>query len=135
MRKVFIFVTLLLGLLVFCACDVEEMSSLSEFSRPYSGVYTCEKLSLGGEDMLGHFDRLELELEYGGSFKLSYETAAGLKGEYTGEYSVSPEGDKIELKLRRGRSDAKRTFVFEDGKVCIDTSLGGRLLHAEFSLP
>lgn len=135
MRRVVFLFPIFMLLLALCACDVSKMQSLEEFSRPYSGVYTCEELTLGGEDMLGQFDRLELELDYSGSFKISYETAAGQRGEYSGKYTVSPEGDEIKLRLRRGLVAAARTFSFGEGTVHIDTNLDGRFLHAAFRLP
>ncbi len=133
MRKLFAFVFLPL-LLPLSACDVSEMTTLAEISRPYAGVYVCEELTLGGKDMLPYFDSIELELGYDGTFTLSYATPFS-DGEYSGGYEVSPDGDEIRLLVPSRGRDLPRTFSFEGGALAIEHNLGGRLLFAKFALP
>ena len=111
------------------------MGSLPEFSKPYAGEYTCETLTLGGKDYLPKFDEIKLNLKGDETFILTYKTAGGAKGEYMGEYAVSPEGDAITFTSQAGMRSVSRTFPIEKGAIHIEMSLAGKLLHAEFCFP
>ena len=95
MRKKFfiaLLLTVLCTLFLFCACEkVEDMGSLPDLSKPYTGEYTLKKLTLGGEDFTDKFDSVKLDLGYDGEFKLSYKEKEGQSGSYAGEYEVSTE--------------------------------------------
>ena len=72
MRKLLLTgVSLVLCLFLLCGCNVSRMSTLPELSKPYAGLYECEKVTLGGEDFTDRFEYLRLELSYGGEFRLS----------------------------------------------------------------
>ena len=139
MRKklfVAILLTMLCALFVLCACEkVEDMGSLSDLSKPYTGEYTLKKLSLGGEDYMDKFDSVKLTLTYDGGFKLTYKEKDGQSGSYAGEYKVSTERKEITLFSQAGLRTVKRTFPMEKGSILIDLNLGKKLLHAEFAFP
>lgn len=117
-----------------CGCDVSEMSTLPEFSRPYAAVYECDELTIDGEDELDRFDVLRLELNAKGEFALSWKTKEGAKGEQRGEYDFRQEENRIVFTAERGGRKVRRGFPYEDGKIYIDLNLLGRSLHARFSL-
>ena len=114
---------------------MSAMGSLPELSKPYVGVYECEELSLGGEDMLGKFEKIQLELEYKGDFTLSYETLEGVEGEYEGEYEVSIENEEIKLSVTSSGAEKEFYFRMEKGEILLDYNLDGKLLHAVFTMP
>ena len=134
-KRWLLFLPLLLCLFAFASCDVEKMGSLPELSKPYIGVYACERLTLGSEDMLEKFEKIELELEYDGTFCLTYIDAGGVEGEYTGTYTISPDAGTITLSMKAGLRASPRTFRFENGSILIDANVLGKLLYAEFRLP
>ena len=116
--------------LLFTGCNVEEMSTLREISRPYAGEYKCKKLNLGGEDVLANFRFLKLELANGGTFTLKYEDVRGGRGEYAGEYEMGE--DSITFRSLSGGEEKKFVFPYEKGSVLIELPFGGKLLLAEF---
>ncbi len=118
---------------LLCACDAEEMGPLKDVSRPYTGVYACETLTLGGKDMTEKFEKLTLELKQDGTFTLSYVTATGGEGSYGGRYAIDTEKGEITFSADRVRG--AYTFPYEKGVVRIDRNLYGYLLHAEFRMP
>lgn len=139
MRKKYLIAVLLnvlCALFMFCACEkVEDMGSLPDLSKPYTGEYTLKKLTLGGEDYTDKFDSVKLELDYDGEFELTYKEKNGQKGSYSGEYSVSAEREEITLSSKAGMRSVSRTFPMKDGSILIDLKLGTKLLHAEFAFP
>ena len=75
-------ILLSLALLSLAACKTEELGSLTDFSRPYTGIYSCEELSLSGEDKLASFEELSLELGRGGEFTIRYKLRKGSEGAF-----------------------------------------------------
>lgn len=123
---------------LFCAlfltgCDVKEMSSLRELSRPYVGEYRCNKLTLGGEDLLGRFEAIKLTLTYFGDFTLCYTDMWKGEGEYSGRYLA--EEDSVLFLIPSGGEEKRYRFPYEEGKILVDLPLGEKLLHAEFAFP
>lgn len=116
---------------LLCACEVQELTSLKEISRPYEGVYECETLTIGGREAKDHFELIRLELKRDGTFRLFYQTAEGAEGGYDGTYEANEEGVTF-----TGRSGAFRptfTFPFEEGKIVITYLLGDELLYCVFA--
>lgn len=126
----------LLCLFALCSCGkVEEMSSLYEISRPYTGEYVCERLLLGGEEYTEKFDYIKLKLGYNGKFTLTYRDAEGREGSFRGDYEMKETGDEITFTARTGLRSVSRTFPVENGAILMDLTLGQKLLHAEFRFP
>ena len=135
MRKILLLASACLSLFLLGGCDVSEMGSLPELSKPYVGVYECEELTLGGEEMLEKFEKIQLELEYKGDFTLSFLTLEGMKGEYEGEYEVLIEDEEIKLSMTSEGAEKHFFFRMEKGEILFDYNLGGKLLHAVFTMP
>ena len=135
MRKILLCVSVCFSLLLLGGCNVSEMGSLPELSKPYVGVYECEELSLGGEEMLGKFEKIQLELEYKGDFTLSFLTLEGMEGEYEGEYEVSVADEELKLSMTSAGAEKSFYFRMEKGEILLDYNLGGKLLHAVFTMP
>ncbi len=115
---------------LFTGCNVEEMSSLREISRPYAGEYKCKKLTLGGENMLASFRFLKLELAQDGTFTFKYEDVGGGRGEYAGEYEMGESS--VTFRTLSGGEEKKFVFPYEKGTVHLELPFGGKLLLAEF---
>ena len=127
---------ILCALFLFCACEkVEDMGSLPDLSKPYTGEYTLKKLTLGGEDFTDKFESVKLKLGYDGKFVLSYKEKEGQTVSYAGEYAVLTEREEITFSAKAGLRSVKRTFPMKDGSILIDLNMGARLLHAEFAFP
>ena len=128
--------TVLCALFVLCACEkVEDMGSLPDLSKPYTGEYTLKKLTLGDKDYTENFESVKLTLKPDGKFTLTYEEKEGQSGGYSGEYEVSTEKQEITFSSKSGLRSVKRTFPMKKGSILIDLNLGGKLLHAEFAFP
>lgn len=123
------------GLLCFSGCDVSEMSTLADLSKPYTGFYECEKILYGGEDMTDRFEYIRLELSYGGEFELTYRSKEGNEGSYDGTYEADTEAEEITLQMQYGFVSKSFTFLMEGGSIFIDLPVHGKLLHAEFTTP
>lgn len=119
--------------LLLSGCNVNEMSSLRDLSRPYAGELKCAKLQLGNEDFLSEFEFVKLKLGYFGDFRLFYKTALGEEGEYTGAYRVK-EDETIEFSVNSGGEEKKFFFPYRNGTVTVALPMGEKLLLAEFSL-
>ncbi len=133
-RFVAVLFTILCALFVLCACEkVEDMGSLPDISKPYTGEYLLQKLTVGGEDFTEKYEAVKLNLGYDGKFKLSYTENDGKKGSYAGEYEVSLEREEITFSANTGLRTVKRTFPMKDGSIFIDLKMGSKLLHAEFA--
>lgn len=139
MRKkslIAVLLTVLCALFLFCACDkVEDMGSLPDLSRPYTGEYTLKKITLGGEDYTEKFESVKLSLDYDGEFELTYKEKDGQSGSYAGEYTVSTEREEITFSSKAGLRSVQRTFPMKNGSILIDLNFGAKLLHAEFAFP
>ena len=128
-------VVLFLCAAVLCGCDVREMSTLPELSKPYTGVYECTQLSLGGEDTLGRFEYVRLELKGDETFALTYRTAEGGEGGMEGEYKMDVERGEVILTKKTLVRAVSYVFAVENGAIRGDMNLNGQLLHAEFMMP
>ncbi len=130
-----ILLTLLLFLAVgsLSACDVSEMSSLPELSRPYAGEYRCESLRLGGADLTETCE-IVLALDYDGGFELRYKLREGGEGSFCGTYAADLERGEITLTARRGGRSLSRTYPFDHGSIRMDGNFLGRQFWADLRL-
>ncbi len=137
MRKLYILLLVPIALfaVLFTGCDAEEMGSLKDISKPYTGIYECEKLLLGGKDYTDSFRSFTVELSGDGSFSLAYETAEGGRGGLGGNYSLDTEKGEITFTGKQGARSVSHTFPYEKGSILVDYNFFGTLLHAEFSMP
>lgn len=120
---------LLLAALVCSGCSVSEMSTLRELSRPYTGVYACEKLTWAGRDLLEDFEYIRLELDRGGAAVFSWERRSGGKGEFSLGYDADVENGLVTF----SSGSVRRTFPLGGGAVRMELIVLGRLLYAVFS--
>lgn len=132
MWKLCLTLGLLFSVCSMAGCDVQKMSTLSELSRPYAGVYTCDSIRLGGQVISD--SALSLELTYGGDFTLTYRTPNGDFGAWSGTYTVDETAEEITMSATKGSETLSRTYRFEDGVIYIDENFLGRPFIAEFKM-
>ncbi len=120
--------------LLLCGCDVNEMTTLKELSRPYTGEYQCKTLRLGDEDLLPMFESLRLGLDGNGTFELCWRDTFGGEGSFAGDYKLSEEEETITLSAVRGGRERTFVFPYEHGAVQIGLLFGGKPFYAEFSM-
>ncbi len=132
MRKVLLCAALSLCLL-FSGCEASELSSLEEISSPYAGEYFCEKLTLGGRDVLSLFEKVTLTLERDGTFALSYKKKGGGEGGLAGSYTLDGEQNTVSFTIEGEDGETTRVFPYEKGRIFFEVPILGRLLFAEFA--
>ena len=120
---------------LLCGCDTREMTTLPDLSKPYTGMYECTELTLGGEDALGRFDYVRLELKGDETFALMYRTAEGSEGGLDGEYTMDLERGEITLSKKTFLRTVSHTFMVEKGTIYGEMNVSGELLYAEFAMP
>ena len=135
MRKILSVAGIIVSLLFLCACEVSQMGTLPDLSRPYAGVYTCETIRFGGEDIGDKFDYIRLELSQDGTFTLSYRTADGKEGSHGGSYEMDTARNELTFSARTPLRTLSYTCPVREGAICLDHNFRGRLLHAEFKRP
>ncbi len=134
MWKFMLVFVILLSVCSFSGCDVTRMSSLEDLSKPYTGVYACDRLMFGAENRTDDFSFLRLELDYGGGFTFSYETKEGGCGEWEGTYAVDPKRGELTLTAVQSGISGSRTFRMEDGAILFEDQVLGKNVYAEFRM-
>jgi len=122
----------ILSVLSFSACDVEELSTLQELSKPYAAQYRCDALRYGEEDLLSRFDLVTLTLCPNGSFLLNCRDREGKTQSHSGTYEFRESTVAFTVMFRG--TPVTREFPYEDGAVMIACPLAGKLLYAHFTL-
>ena len=126
-------IALLAALLGLAACDTEkELGSLEDLSKPYAGIYLCEKLTLSGEDKLPAFEHIRLELGRGGGFTIRYKTQKGNEGSVAGTYEMDAQKNEVTFRAKQGMRTLSRTYPVEGGCIIVEENILGRLLFAKF---
>lgn len=120
--------------LLSSGCDLEEMTSLKDISKPYVGEYQCRKLTLAGEDELDRFEEVKLNLGYDGKFQLSYVDAEGGEDAYEGSYTLYTAQSTVKFSAETQGKEATYVFPYERGKIVMELLMNGKLLYAEFSM-
>lgn len=118
--------------LVFSACDVNSMSSLRAFAKPYVGEYVCTKASFGEKDLLEEFREIVLTLEEGGSFRLVLVPKHGPKLSSAGRYEYGGEGEQIFFIAEANGKSYRKAVVFENGRFALEQTYAGKKLVLQF---
>ncbi len=113
-------------------CDVENMSSLKDISKPYVGEYKCRKLQLGEEDELKKFESVKLNFAPEGTFTLTAVDLMGNESAYDGEYEFAENG--VYLYANSGAKTERYLFPYEKGAVQMNLLFHEKLLQAQFTM-
>lgn len=133
MRKLLCFAALCFTLVGACGCDVKNMSSLSDLTKPYAGLYECKTLTLGSEECKEDFCKLGIELKSNGEYIFFYKGINGETARETGEYQADDGAETIVFTPKCEKYP--RTYALRKGVIYIDHVYGGKHLHAEFTMP
>ena len=114
--------SLLVGICVLLAAFSNffalKNSSLKEISKPYFGVYECERARFGDKDLLLNYAKLTLELQRGGVFTLHYCENNGREGEMQGRYSYDEKTQTITFQAEPLKG-LKREFTLRKGVLTL----------------
>ena len=120
-----------LGALLF-SLGALKSGSITDIAKPYLGEYRCETATLGGNDCLGNFKDIVLELKDETSYQLRYQLKNGYKGAEEGTYVYDKEKQILTLSLGKN-GQWKREVPIKNGKICISVTLGDTLLYLCFT--
>ncbi len=125
--------TFFLSLALFCGCDSGSIpGSLFDISHPYTGVYRCEYVKLGDENLLDQFDYITLELKGDGLYKLSFRQKDGVKGAYRGHYHLDTENNLFTIHEKIFGKHIEKSFRIENGAIDITVLYGDREFAVRF---
>ena len=119
---------------VLCGCDVENLSSLSEFSKAYTGEYDCTHASLAGEDLLEEYAHVKLALDKGGVFRLTAQKKRGTMQSVYGRYDYDEESGEITFSANLFGRKLDKTCKMQNGSFTICQSLRGKELVLKFEV-
>ena len=106
-------------------------SSINDIAKPHTGVYECQRATLGETDCLQEFAYIKLELLGDGVFHLYYKTKDGEKGKQSGTYVYEREKKSITFSLGENQ-EIKRSFLFENGEITLSLPIGFQQLNMQF---
>lgn len=132
MRKVLCYLAVALSLVLFVGCDVDDMSSLDEISKPYVGEFTLETLRFGEKDLSDGFESCRLTLRADGAFSINLVEEDGRENSYSGTYRFDRDVGAVTFSLPVGMKEISRTYRYEEGAIVVCENVGGRLLFARF---
>lgn len=119
---------------LFSSCDVNSMSSLRSFAKPYAGEYVCTYARFGEKDLLEEFREIILTLEDGGNFLAELTPKRGPKLSATGSYEYGGEGNEILFTADLYGKRYSKAAVFENGRFTIEQTYAGKKLVLRFEV-
>lgn len=131
-RKTAAIAACLLLACALCGCEVNEMSSLREFSRAYLGEYECVEATLAGRDLLGLCRFVHLTLGKDGTFTVSAKSKTGISAKKTGGYEYDLETEELIFTAEHGGKRYEKRVPLVKGAFTVTHSLGGRELVLKF---
>ncbi len=117
---------------VLIACKTEELSSLREFSHPYTGEYVCKEGYYGDLDLLEKFRQIVLTLQPSGEFSLCAESKSGKTARARGNYQWNDEGTTLTLSVHFHGKTYRKTCPVTQGKFVLSDTLGGKTFVLKF---
>lgn len=132
MKKILCSCWIILCFFLCTACDVSELSTLKDISRPYVGEYQCKTLMFGDEEMIDRFEYVKLTLDGKDAFIFRARDEFGHDYTYEGTYQY--HDDRFTFTGGFGIRKMSRDIRYDQGTLSIDLPFAGKLLHAEFAL-
>lgn len=111
----------------------KKTGSVKEITKPYLGVYQCEKILVGGEDRTKKFKVLELELKENGDFYMRGKEKIGKRFQQKGSYLLDEESGEFQIKSDGKIPLKKIEGKYEKGKITVTACLGRKMLVLVFS--
>ena len=117
----------------FVCSGFQKDGGLKEITKPYLGVYTCEKVQLADSNYLRYFKKITIELKADETFSLSAQPKLGRKISAGGGYVYDEEENCFLLKTENKKNLSDGRMSIEKGKLYIRARYGKKLLIAVFS--
>ena len=106
--------------------------SLTDITKPYTGVYECKSATLGDKEYLDEFSYIRLELNADNTFSLYYCPKNGKAKEQTGKYRYNKEKGTIQFSLGTN-GELKREIPLKKGEISFTLPLGAKTLIMRFA--
>ncbi len=119
-------------LLCLCGCDIQELSTLRAFAKPFEGEYRCEYARYGEKDLLESYRAITLSLE-GGTFTLTAVPVRGRKKTASGSYGYEG-GDTLAFRAKVLGREVRKDLPFADGVIFLEQDFAGKKLVMRFKL-
>ena len=119
-------------LLCLCGCDIQELSTLRAFAKPFEGEYRCEYARYGEKDLLESYRAITLSLE-GGTFTLTAVPVRGRKKTASGSYGYEG-GDTLAFRAKVLGREVRKALPFADGVIFLEQNFAGKKLVMRFKL-
>ena len=116
-----------------CLFGFQKSDSIKTITRPYLGVYACEKLVFGGIDYTKHAQDLKIELCSNGKLVATAKDAAGKIRKETAAYSVDEKTGEISLQNLPLAPSAESHATYQNDKIYFTARCGEKMLFAIFS--
>ena len=109
-----------------------KQGSLTDITKPYTGVYECKSAMLGEKEYLEEFSYIRLELNADNTFSLYYCPKNGKAKEQTGQYRYNKEKETIQFSLGTN-GELKREIPLKKGEMLFALPLGAKMLVMRFA--
>ena len=101
---------------------------LKEIVQPHLGVYECTEVRYGSQDLLGFFEKMDLELRADETFVLHYRKKGEKAKTETGRYQYDRENGSITLL----GGPIQREFPLQKGVLNMTITIGGETFTLKF---
>lgn len=108
-----------------------KKDSLTDITKPYTGVYECKSATLGDKEYVDEFSYIRLELHTDDTFSLYYLPKKGKVKEQTGQYRYDKEKGTIRFSLGVN-GELKREIPLKKGEMVFTLPLGAKTLIMRF---
>lgn len=118
--------------LLFSIPSAKSFGSLTSFTKPYQGVYSCKELRCGERDMTEYLKDFSLELLPDGKASFFFKDTEGNRRTTNGEYRYDEEKKTLTLSLKQGGKEYAKDFFLENGRITITFLVGSKPFYAVF---
>lgn len=130
--KFFNFLVVILCCLLFCSNAWSKDGELKDISRPYLGTYECEELYFAGEDLIGKFAFLKVELKTDGGCVYYREKKSRSTKKIPFTYEYNREKKELWASGQWGIFKIEKSFPLKKGEIHVVIPIANLTLKAKF---
>lgn len=120
--------------LLLAACDVQSLSSLRSFSKPWQGAYECVYARCCGADLLENYREVVLTLEEDGHFTVEARPKEGETSRAAGRYEYDESSGTLTFYARWRGKRYSQSCTLENGSFLLSRRLAGLDIAAKFQM-
>lgn len=120
--------------LMLTACDVQSLSSLRSFSKPWQGAYECVYARCCGADLLENYREVVLTLEEDGRFTVEARPKEGEPSRAEGRYEYDESAGMLTFYARYRGKRYSQSCALENGSFLLSRRLAGLDIAAKFQM-